>query len=863
MSAQFTGLLKKLPLTFFSIVICQSVFSQNIAQKEYVFKDSIVVRVHPSYDSVSNTHLWFFGDNYRKEWSAKVKLPLIHISKAYGGLTPMQEGGGMQSKSLRLKDKNGKEWVIRSVEKTPEKLLPENLKGTFAVDWVDDAMSGQHPFSALIVPPLAAAAGVHHTNPVIGVMATDQALGEYSKTFSGMVVLIEEREPAGDSDNSIKMLKELNEDHDHRLNALQFLRARLLDVLTGDWDRHEDQWRWVSHKQGKDKIYEAVPRDRDQVFHVNQGLFPSIAALPWINPLFGDFNGDLSGIRYSLFKTRFTKAAPDAQLSYTDYMHVVQEFVKAETDDVLEAGLKRLPKEIYGMRHDQLLLTLKQRRDGLPAAMDSFYKFINKIVDIRTSDKNEQVIITGTSDKAMHIVINKLDKSGDFKDLLMDITYDPAITKEIRLYVSAGNDRISIDNASSPIKLRIIGGPGNKSVEVKQSYKRILLYDKKDSSTYSGQINRLSKHLSNDTLNTTFIPTNPYHIWMPLANIALNADDGFLLGLGFKFTGKNGFRKLPYSSVQQLLVSHSFATNAFRLKYSGEWIKAIGKADLTVQTFIQAPDNTMNFFGLGNETVLVKEGEYRRFYRTRFDTYQFDPALRWHTDENTTISVGPSLQFYHLNRDDNDGRFIEQYKNSNTAEGNTVDQDKAHLGLLINYVSNKRNQNILPSKGYYLSVVLQAYSGLNQYSKSFAQIKPEFTFYQKINSSGTIVLSDRIGGGVSIGNPAFYQSMFLGGQGNLLGYLQNRFAGQHMIYNNLQARVKLANIASYILPGQLGITGFYDAGRVWIKEEQSDKWHQGAGGGLYFAPAGLTIFQVLAGHSEEGWYPYVSMNFRL
>jgi hypothetical protein len=60
------------------------------------------------------------------------------------------------------------------------------------------------------------------------------------------------------------------------------------------------------------------------------------------------------------------------------------------------------------------------------------------------------------------------------------------------------------------------------------------------------------------------------------------------------------------------------------------------------------------------------------------------------------------------------------------------------------------------------------------------------------------------------------------------------------------------NLASYILAGQVGLTGFYDTGRVWVRDEHSDKWHQGAGGGLYFAPAGLTCFQFLAGHSAEG-----------
>jgi outer membrane protein assembly factor BamA len=411
--------------------------------------------------------------------------------------------------------------------------------------------------------------------------------------------------------------------------------------------------------------------------------------------------------------------------------------------------------------------------------------------------------------------------------------------------------------------LRVIDSAGNKTFDVKQSNSRVHVYGPKDSTSFTGNVNRLSRHLSNDTTNNRFVPTNLYNVWMPLATAALNRDDGFLLGLGFKYTGKDGFRKLPYSTMQQVMITHSFATDAFRIKYDGEWIQAIGKADFTMQANIQAPDNTMNFFGRGNETQLLRFDGYRKYYRTRFDTYQFDPALRWHTGKGSTLSVGPSLQFYHMNLADNAGRFINQTSLINSYDSSTLNKDKAHVGLILNYISNHRNNIILPSQGFYFNVIVQGYTGLNTYSKSFIQIKPEFTYYQKLNAAGTIVLSDRVGGGVSIGDPAFYQSMFLGGQGNLLGYLQNRFAGQHMVFNNLQGRVKLAKIASYILPGEIGLSGFYDVGRVWIKDEHSDQWHQGTGGGLYFSPASLTIIQVLAGHSTEGWYPYISFNFRI
>lgn len=825
-------------------------------------KDSVVIKVHPSYEKVTGAHRWLFGENYRKEWATAVKLPMIRISKIYGGLIPVKEGGGMQSKSLRLADKDGKEYVLRSVEKAPEKLLPVNLQGTFAVDWLDDAMSGQHPFSALIVPPLAAAAGVPHASPIIGVVAEDAALGEYAKEFTGMVCLFEEREPAGESDNTPKMLKALNKNYDKRFDAKAFLRARMLDLLIGDWDRHEDQWRWASSKNEKEEIYMAVPRDRDQVFHLSEGLFPSIATLPWIDPLLGDFEGEIPRVRFSIFKTRFMNAYPDAQLSADEWMRIAKEFVAAETDEVLEAGLRRLPAEVYGMRHDVLLSKLKARRNNIPAAMMDYYKFANRIVDLRLSDKDELVTVDDAPGKGLRIVVTKLDKSGAPNGLSMDMTYDASITKEIRLYVAKGDDQIVINNPGSAIRLRVVGGEGNKVYRSAQTDAAAKIYDT-PAAAFVGEAKLFNKHISNDTLNTNYVPTNLYNVWMPLATAAINADDGFLLGVGFKYMHYSGFRKLPYDYTQQLMISHSFATSAFRVKYSGEWIKAVGNADFIVQAVVNAPDNTLNFFGRGNESELLKFDNYRKYYRTRYNTFQIDPALRWSAGKQSTVSVGPSFQYYHLDLTENAGRFINNVNQVNSYDSATVYKDRAHLGLSVNFLSNKRVGGILPVSGYYLSVSLQGYSGLNDYSKSFAQIRPEFTFYQKLNHRGTVVLSDRIGGGISVGKPAFYQSMFLGGQGNLLGYLQNRFAGQHMLFNNLQARVKLFNIASYILPGQLGLSGFYDAGRVWIKGEKSDQWHQGQGGGGYFAPAGLTIFQVLAGHSEEGWYPYVSLNFRI
>jgi hypothetical protein len=827
------------------------------------FPDSVNIKVHESYSQVNGFHRWFFGTNYRKEWGTTVRLPLIDIKKIRGGLSPEQFGGGMETKSIRMADHTGKEWVIRSVEKIPDKLVPENLRGTFVLDWFGDEYSQQHPYSALCVPPLADAANVPHANPVIGVLAADPALGSFGKDFAGRVVLFEEREPTGPSQNTIKVMKELAASHENRIDKEEFLRARLLDLLIGDWDRHEDQWRWTVDKEGKDRIYTAVPRDRDQAMHTRDGVVPGIAALPWIDPQIDNFGGDIPRVKYSLFKTRFTQMYPSSQYSYAEWMQISNDFVKAETDAVIEESVRRLPKGVYAMRHDELVSKLKKRRDHIPAAMAEYYRFINNIVDIRASDLDEKVTITDTAGKAMHVIIKKLNGNGKAKETIMDMVYEPEITKEIRLYVSGGNDQVTIDNKTSRIKLRVIGGDGAKQYTVVNAAKTVQLYSKKDSVTLSGNTGRLNTHFSNDTSNTHFVATNPYNVWTPLVTGNVNKDDGFLLGLGFRYTGRSGFRNLPYSTVQELMVTHSFETDAFRIFYSGQWIQAVGKADFTLNAIVDAPDNTMNFFGQGNETVLNRTGNYRKFYRTRFDYYQFDPALRWHTSKYASFSFGPSLQYYDFDAAGNVGRSVNQPGLIKSYDSTSYKADKLHIGLVAKFISNTEDSKILPTKGYYLNVKLQYYEGVNSSAKSFAQLIPEFTYFQKVDTGARLVLSDRIGGGVSVGNPAYYQSLFLGGQGNLLGFLQNRFAGKQLAYNDFQARLKLADVGGYILPGQLGITGFYDVGRVWIDNEHSDTWHQGVGGGLYFAPASLTVIQLVAGHSSEGWYPYISFDFRL
>ena len=99
------------------------------------------------------------------------------------------------------------------------------------------------------------------------------------------------------------------------------------------------------------------------------------------------------------------------------------------------------------------------------------------------------------------------------------------------------------------------------------------------------------------------------------------------------------------------------------------------------------------------------------------------------------------------------------------------------------------------------------------------------------------MLADRIGGGATVGSPAFYQSMFIGGQGNLMGYRLYRFAGQYMAFNNRSPHPACPICKLYF--ARTARTG--GSIRYWpgmAERGHSNEWHNGGSGILFCSGAG-------------------------
>ncbi|MCU7550365.1 outer membrane protein assembly factor [Chitinophagaceae bacterium LB-8] len=827
--------------------------------------DSITIAIAPEYDEVGKTHRFFFGENYRKLWATPVKLRVFKLLEEKGGLQIVERGGGMQTKSLRLKDSSGREWVLRSVQKDPEKALPVNLRPTVAKDILQDLISTSHPYAAITVPPLATALEVPHTNPEIIFMPDDPALGEYRKDFANTVLLFEERGPLDieDTDNTEKVLKKMEEDNDNRIAQKQVLRARLLDIIVGDWDRHEDQWRWLKVKDDTGTIYRPYPRDRDQVYYISEGVFPSMASRKWILPKFQGFQKDIRDINGFNFNARYFDRTFLNGLSQADWEEEIAFVQSRLTDEVIASAIRKLPDTIYKLSGKEIIEKLIARRNNLKEEGLKYFRFISKTVDIPTSDKRELFKADYGSKGDLTLTVHKQKKDDSIGQVIYHRSFQPNITEEVRLYGRGGEDIFMVTGAKhSKIKLRMIGGGDRDSFHLENKKAKLYVYDRKDKENVLPARSTAHLRLSNDSSVNEYNQKNfRYNKLAPRAYVGYNIDDGVILGAGLTYE-KHGFRKEPYAVMHRLLVGHALATSAFFITYSGNWRQiAGGKLGLSFDVDARTPNNSSNFFGVGNETVFDKDGgKSISYYRTRYNFTNTTFRLNRPTGKHLNISAGLAGQFYKNSSSKNEGRFINVYDSENPEED--VFSEKVFAGLVGGVELDSRNNKSWPIGGIYWNTTLTGMRQVNKQQNKFGQFVTDFSFYFPLGKDSNFVVANRIGAGTTFGEPAFFQQLYLGGNLNLRGFRNYRFAGESMLFHNIELRMKLFDFTSYLLPGTFGLTLFNDVGRVWVDGEESKKWHDGFGAGIYIIPAALVLIQGTVGISTEGALPNVSIGFR-
>ncbi|MCC8426859.1 hypothetical protein [Mucilaginibacter sp. UR6-11] len=846
---------------FFLILGCLST-TATLAQNG---TDSIKVAPHAKYNHVTPQRRLFFGENYRKLWALPVNIKILHLSTEKGGLTVTGLGGGNQTRSLHLQDAAGNKYALRSVQKYPERALPKDERQTVKKDILQDEVSTSNPYAALIVPPLADALDIPHSNPQIVYVGDDEALGEYRKDFANQVYLFEETEPV---DKKVikteKVQDKLQEDNDNKADQKLLLRARLLDMIIGDWDRHGDQWRWQKEDLEKGNLYKPVPQDRDKVFYSTSGIFPWLASSK--NPQLQPYHDKIKSVGKWNYNNRFFDLYFLNQLSQSDWLEQIAYVQNKLTDQLLAGAVKLMPAGIYAITGKKTTGTLIARRNNIKESALDYYRFLSRNIDIPASDKRDEFVVEKQPNGFVNVAIYKIKKDGTQADAFYQRTFDPEVTKEIRLYGLGGKDMFNVSGtATSPIKVRLIGGDDEDSFTVNSAISnrnKLFIYDRSDEPNTLPAAKYARIETSKDTDVNKFDKENfKYDRSSPKFGLGYNTEDGVRLQVGYVIE-KHGFRDDPYVYKQDFSAGYTLSKGSFIFTYLGDFKNVIGKNGLLVNIISRGPHNVNSFFGYGNNTVFPNEGtNVFNHYRNRYD-YTIADVRLYQQLENWRISEGLVGEYYSSKAANNTNLFFNEYNLAHPAEN--LFATKIYGGVVIGAEYDTRNSATYPTKGVFFSTRFIGLSGLNLSGHTNGQLFSTFSFYLNPGQDSTFVIADKIGGGVFTGNGEFFQMMNLGGPFSLQGFHTSRFIGKQMVFNDLELRLKLFKFNTYFFPGTLGLIAFNDAGRVWLPGETSTTIHDTYGGGLFITPYSKFILSAVLGHAPapDGTLLYLAAGFR-
>jgi len=818
---------------------------------EYKFKDSVVISASDQYKARPGFRTTFLGENYRKEWTTPITMREFNIRKEKGGFTIKSLGGGKQTKSLRLVDKNGTEWTLRTVDKDPEKVIPPNLRGTVAQSIVQDMISAGHPYAPLVVRELALAADVITPDPEFFFVPDDPAFGDYRPLFANTVAMLENRDPGSgfvDTKSTNKVMNKMLEDNDHHIDQQKVLNARLLDFLVGDWDRHWDQWKWGTADTGKGKLYYPIPRDRDQAFFNSDGVilwYASRRIIPFMQG-FKKKIRDVNGFNWEMrdFDRFFMN-----NLDQPTWDSITKDFQQKFPDSVIYKAVKKFPAPIAALDSQVVAAKLISRRDDLSRSSKTYYRFLSKMVSYPGSNKSEYFHIT-KHPGGLHLTVYKKLNSTDSATIMYNRIFDDKITKEIRLFGLNGNDKFEIDaDVSSKIKVRIIGGKGNDTFNLKGNVQNIV-YDLTSEQNASINLRRTRSQFSADPAVNDYKPVsfNYTRIRFPQLNLGFNEEDKLLIGLGFS-RRTFSFRKEPYSTDQRLVTLYAPWEGAYQLKYNGIFNKIIFKNDIVVNAQVVNP-TLNNFFGFGNESVYDKS-KSQSFYRVRYKYFETDILLRKRLSSVYHVSIGPSYFHYWSRYKDNDNRILGK-PSMIGSDSASVYGVKQFLGGKANLDINYVNSEIFPTRGITWFTELSSMVGLNSNSQSITKLISDMTIYASLNDASRLGAVFRLGGGhIFSKDYEYFQALSIGANNVLRGYRKNRFSGSSLLYASTELRLRLFTSKSYIVPGDVGMMGFYDLGKVWQKGVKSKVWHGAYGGGFYFIPYSLVMISATVAFSPE------------
>lgn len=811
-------------------------------------------------------HRAVLGAGYRELWETPVPVVVLDLDSFAGGLDPLRLGGGQQTRSLRFQGGDGAVYTFRSVDKDVSRGIDPGLRGTVAESVLQDQISSLLPLSAMVVSPLLDSVGVFNPGPQLVVLPDDPRLGDFREDFAGLLGWIEIRPDEADDEeasfegaervvSSPRLFERLEEGSDNRVDARAFLRARLMDFLVGDWDRHPDQWRWAGFAAdvaGRDGLlFSPVPRDRDWALARIDGLVGFFAPIPW--PQYVGFGPEYP----SPFRISWNGRGLDrrilAELSAGEFEAEARRLQDRLTPEVIDAAVATLPGPYEERIGEELRRDLRARRDDLLPFVRDYYELLAEWVDVEATDEDELVRVDHGSDGRVRVAIHDLRDGEPRPQPWFDRTFVPGETKEVRLYLKGGDDTVEVQGEAGPVTVRVVGGGGDDRFVDRSEGRRTRYYDHRGTNVAEGRA-RIDERdwdepEDEEAEQHGARPRDWGSRWLPWPGFGYNPDEGFYFDVGASRTGF-AFRQHPYANRLSLQLGMSTSPAKARLHAQLD-VPLTGTRFRNETEVRYRGANFLNYYGMGNETEA--DGPPQRYEALRS---QFDASSRM------VLQLGGGFEAH----------FGPRYRRSHTREvdGSLLSEERPYgfetfrqFSVVSGLSWNRRRLGDRPHAGISAGVMAEWVPSILDAEESYGIFEGRVAAHltdREMPLRPTLLL--QLTGSHRAGRYPYHDAAWLGGAASLRGYREQRFGGDSALRFNSELRLAITEVV-LLFPGELGILGLADVGRVFLDGEESDRWHAGFGGGLWgswLRDYTLSV-SVARGADDTFWYVTVGLPF--
>jgi hypothetical protein len=534
-----------------------------------------------------------------------------------------------------------------------------------------------------------------------------------------------------------------------------------------------------------------------------------------------------------------------------------------------------MPAEWYPLDGPRLVAALKKRREALVKEADVFYQHLTGQVDVHATNAAELARVKRLEDGGVRVEVARLGADGAPESPYFERRFVRGETSEIRLYMRGGDDRIEVEGPRGGITVRVVGGKGND-----------LLDDAKAGGTRGYDSlgdNRVAPGSGTawDRRPYTAPPGPPAAPWIPPRDwgrdnffipwASYSSDYGVFLGGGVSTVGY-GFRRHPWADHQTLRAGWAFGAKQPRLDYRGEFQRVNSGVRLGLRAYWSGLE-VLRYYGFGNETT-AEEGD--DFYKVRQRQLVFVPSLTWPLVGSLDLTLAPAVQWAKT-QDDED--LVTQEKPYGSGTFGQVG-GWARLRLDTRRAMNRTSgtKAALPSlfgaagypvSGVYFEAIGSVFPKVWDVESTYGWVEGQAAGFLTAGSQGRATLAARVGSKHMFGTYPFHNAAVVGGGGffsgldAVRGLRPNRFIGDTSLYGNAELRLYLSRFF-LALPGEWGIFGFGDVGRVWLEGETSDTWHSSWGGGLWIgllSRANSVAFTVAQSDERTAFYIRAGFSF--